>query len=921
MYPTGRTSAPTSQEGLCMTGVQSSRRGWIVLGGCAIFFLLVAIAHSAEEGSAATIVVPDNYPTIQGAIDSARDGDVVDVRRGNYGERLTIDKSITLKGAKEGSTTIEVVTSDAILTLEAKDILVSNIEILGSDGSIGIYANDLEYCRLVDVSIRGCGYGIYIEHGSYLEIERCSFRSCSNAALFVTGNITKKFEHLSLFDSLFEQNSGNGIVLERCRFVELDDILVFKNQGLGLTTFMTSLGHLRNSTLNYNDHGLQLIDSHGWSIEDNVISMNRWNGIELNQSGSEIVNVVLRNEIRYSSRQVNSTYAGIAFVGMGAADNLLERNFIRYNPVGVSFNSASGGCWHNTFNLNEFRACDVAIWESSGTGPNTFTLNIFEDNSVQAARLHGDSAFDDGERGNFWGDYIQRYPIAKRDGLIWNTPYTVITGFAVVDRFPLVYTYEDDPPVIELGWDLDVTFGISETIIILADDDSAIDTYEWTVIGPGGAETTYTTAGPTFRITFVNIGQFWISVTVTDVWGTASKDSIYVNVIDDQPPLAVAGEDLAVDLGKPVTLDGTGSSDNQGIATIHWVVDPDGLDLRFYTSIVTLTIDALGRYTAILFLTDHSGNSASNSLTITIHDLSPPKAVVRGDTTISLGERRTFDGILSHDNVGIVSWRWTLIIDGKKSFSEGLRLTHTFNVLGSFTVGLEVTDAAGRSDIAGLLGTVIDTEMPVAVAGEDMNVPMGTDVLFNATSSTDNVGIWRYSWTFTYDFQTHRPSGRTFRWRFDIPGEYQVFLMVYDAAKNINTDVLKLTVYDPDPPVAKLVVPREAELGTSLVLDASLSVDNVDVVTYEWRVTHKDDSITLRGMMASLDLEEAGAYRVTLTVRDAAGNEDVVEGSLYVPPKATEAERPAWLAPVMVLVMIAAVLAGYVYARKRFEWE
>ncbi len=86
--------------------------------------------------------------------------------------------------------------------------------------------------------------------------------------------------------------------------------------------------------------------------------------------------------------------------------------------------------------------------------------------------------------------------------------------------------------------------------------------------------------------------------------------------------------------------------------------------------------------------------------------------------------------------------------------------------------------------------------MPVAVAGEDMNVPMGTDVLFNATSSTDNVGIWKYSWTFTYDYQNHHPSGRTVRWRFDIPGEYQVFLMVYDAANNFNTDVLKLTVYD-----------------------------------------------------------------------------------------------------------------------------
>ena len=146
MYPIGRTSASTSQEGKCMTGVQSFRWGWIVLVACAIFLLLIAIAHSSEDASAATLVVPDKYPTIQGAIDSAKDGDVVDVRRGTYGGRITIDRSITLKGATVGSTIIEVDTSDAILTLEAKDILVSNIEILGSGGSIGIYANDLDDC-------------------------------------------------------------------------------------------------------------------------------------------------------------------------------------------------------------------------------------------------------------------------------------------------------------------------------------------------------------------------------------------------------------------------------------------------------------------------------------------------------------------------------------------------------------------------------------------------------------------------------------------------------------------------------------------------------------------------------------------------------------------------------------------------------
>lgn len=52
------------------------------------------------------IVVPDDYPTIQQAVDNASDGDMIFVRKGQYNETVTVDKSLWLLGEEKQSTII-----------------------------------------------------------------------------------------------------------------------------------------------------------------------------------------------------------------------------------------------------------------------------------------------------------------------------------------------------------------------------------------------------------------------------------------------------------------------------------------------------------------------------------------------------------------------------------------------------------------------------------------------------------------------------------------------------------------------------------------------------------------------------------------------------------------------------------------------
>ena len=48
--------------------------------------------------SSATIYVPDDYPTIQAAVDAANPGDTIKVAAGTYPENLTVEKRVSLLG-------------------------------------------------------------------------------------------------------------------------------------------------------------------------------------------------------------------------------------------------------------------------------------------------------------------------------------------------------------------------------------------------------------------------------------------------------------------------------------------------------------------------------------------------------------------------------------------------------------------------------------------------------------------------------------------------------------------------------------------------------------------------------------------------------------------------------------------------------
>ena len=52
------------------------------------------------------MIVPDDYPEIQRAIDAAKRGDTVEIKAGSYNESLFFKDGITLKAAADGEVTV-----------------------------------------------------------------------------------------------------------------------------------------------------------------------------------------------------------------------------------------------------------------------------------------------------------------------------------------------------------------------------------------------------------------------------------------------------------------------------------------------------------------------------------------------------------------------------------------------------------------------------------------------------------------------------------------------------------------------------------------------------------------------------------------------------------------------------------------------
>ena len=197
------------------------------------------------------------------------------------------------------------------------------------------------------------------------------------------------------------------------------------------------------------------------------------------------------------------------------------------------------------------------------------------------------------------------------------------------------------------------------------------------------------------------LGSYLVFLTVRDVLGEETSDSLSVLVLDATAPIALAGDDRSVVAGEEFTLDASGSSDNVGIVNMMWTCDQTVIG---YGETLDHTLDAPGSYRMSLIAEDSAGNYGVDDFIVFALDVNPPQAIVDEEVTLTTGQTWAFNASLCGDDFGIGNMTWFF---GDGDLAWGGQVNHSYEYAGIYVVTLVVEDLSGNTDRARVVVTVV----------------------------------------------------------------------------------------------------------------------------------------------------------------------------------------------------------------------
>ena len=465
-------------------------------------------------------------------------------------------------------------------------------------------------------------------------------------------------------------------------------------------------------------------------------------------------------------------------------------NTITKNQYGIRLYSSSGNTiYGNNISNNIF----YGAYLSYSCRNNVFYHNNFIDNPYRVESLDPINTWDDGypSGGNYWSDYtgVDDYsgPYQNETGSddIGDIPYVI--DEKIQDNYPLMELWIPDvtPPTINILSPLNKTYVTSFVDLTFTID----ETTSW--IGYSLDNQQALTIVGNITLTDLSEGTHHVIIYANDTSGNMGSSSRVYFTIDYTPPTTT------IDFSGTLGLDGWYVSNVKVTLTasevavteysfenVTWTaytlpfnITEEGTATIYYRS-----IDIAGNIEPTLFRrvkidkTAPSGSIIINNGDAYTTSISVTLTLTANDTASDVAQMR-----FSKDGTTWSDW---------ESYSTSKSWSLTIGD-GAKTVYVQYMDNAGLISTSYQDIIILDTTQPIANVGQNQTVNAGTTVTFDASGSTDNIGVISYEWDFG-DGTTGM--GITVDHTYANLGNYTVTLTVKDVAGNTDTDYLTVTV-------------------------------------------------------------------------------------------------------------------------------
>jgi hypothetical protein len=294
---------------------------------------------------------------------------------------------------------------------------------------------------------------------------------------------------------------------------------------------------------------------------------------------------------------------------------------------------------------------------------------------------------------------------------------------------------------------------------------------------------------------------------------------------------------------------------------------------------------------------DEAGNTQAAAVTVTVANVDSvaPTVAIASPAQGSTVEGSVAISFSVSDEVGVVS---TIVTAGGSQLCSvaGAASSCTWNTLlgsnGPKVVTVTARDAAGNSKSATVDVTVAnaDNVKPIVTLTSPASGTTVSGTVNIAFSATDNVGVTSITvaaGTATVCSFTGAASSCSWNSTLVANGAYAITVTARDAAGNVQTATSSVTVQNADTqkPVVNITAPAAAATLTGTAIITFTATDNVGVTAITV-AAGSSTLCTLGGTATSCSWNTAlvanGAYTITVTARDAAGNSSALTRGITV---------------------------------------